>query len=152
MPINTTRTLPGFFALALLMIVVSAVSARFAAPAPTIDWFTIDGGGGKSTGGTFELNGTIGQPDAGGPMTGGTFSLTGGFWAGATPANDCPADINHDNNVNVADLLSVISGWGSCPSPCPPRCAADVSPAATGDCQVNVADLLAVISSWGACP
>ncbi len=151
MHINAIRTLPGFFALALLMV-ASAVSAQFIAPAPAIDWFTIDGGGGKSTGGAFELTGTIGQPDAGGPMTGGTFSLTGGFWAGAGQANDCPADVNHDNSVNVADLLAVISNWGACPTPCPPRCAADVSPAATGDCAVNVGDLLAVITAWGACP
>src|SRR6185503_17568854 len=47
----------------------------------TIAWFTIDGGGGTSTGGVFSVSGTIGQPDAGGPMTGGNYSLTGGFWA-----------------------------------------------------------------------
>jgi len=47
----------------------------------TIDWFTIDGGGGTSTGGIYSVSGTIGQPDAGGPMTGGNYSLTGGFWS-----------------------------------------------------------------------
>ena len=47
----------------------------------SIDWFTIDGGGGTSTGGVYSVSGTIGQPDAGGPMTGGSHSLTGGFWA-----------------------------------------------------------------------
>ena len=47
----------------------------------SLDWSTIDGGGGTSTGGVFTVSGTIGQPDAGGPMTGGNFSLTGGFWA-----------------------------------------------------------------------
>ena len=30
-----------------------------------IDWFTIDGGGGTSTGGVYSVSGTIGQPDAG---------------------------------------------------------------------------------------
>jgi hypothetical protein len=56
-----------------------------------IDWFTIDGGGGTSTGGVFALSGTIGQPDAG-QMTNGPYSLAGGFWgvvalqtAGAPP-------------------------------------------------------------------
>lgn len=34
----------------------------------------------RSTGGEFELSGTIGQPDAG-KMSGGDFTLTGGFWA-----------------------------------------------------------------------
>ena len=47
----------------------------------SIDWHTIDGGGGTSTGGAYSVSGTIGQHDAGGPMTGGSFSLTGGFWA-----------------------------------------------------------------------
>ena len=47
----------------------------------SIDWHTIDGGGGASTGGVYSVSGTIGQPDAGGPLTGGSFSLIGGFWA-----------------------------------------------------------------------
>ncbi len=47
----------------------------------TMDWHKISGGGGTSTGGTFQVSGTIGQHDAGGPMTGGNYSLTGGFWA-----------------------------------------------------------------------
>lgn len=48
----------------------------------SIDWSTIDGGGGTSTGGVYSVSGTIGQPDASvQPMTGGNFSLTGGFWS-----------------------------------------------------------------------
>jgi hypothetical protein len=48
----------------------------------SIDWFTIDGGGGTSTGGVYSVSGTIGQPDASAtPMSGGNFSLTGGFWS-----------------------------------------------------------------------
>ena len=47
----------------------------------SIDWFTIGGGGGTSTGGVYSVSGTIGQPDAGGPMTNGQYSVTGGFWA-----------------------------------------------------------------------
>jgi len=47
-----------------------------------IDWHTIDGGGGTSTGGVYSVAGTIGQPDVSQqPMTGGNYSLTGGFWA-----------------------------------------------------------------------
>lgn len=44
-----------------------------------IDWFTIDGGGGTSTGGVYSVIGTIGQPDAG-VMSGGNYTLVGGFW------------------------------------------------------------------------
>ena len=45
----------------------------------TIDWSTIDGGGGTSTGGVYSVTGTIGQPDAG-AMSGGNYTLEGGFW------------------------------------------------------------------------
>jgi len=46
----------------------------------SIDWFTIAGGGGTSTGGVFAVTGTIGQADAG-HMSGGNFTLDGGFWS-----------------------------------------------------------------------
>ncbi len=66
--------------LAFLLLVAGALNAR--AQSYSIDWFTIDGGGGgTSTGGVYSVSGTIGQPDAGGPMTNGQYSLTGGFWA-----------------------------------------------------------------------
>ena len=47
----------------------------------SIDWFTIDGGGGTSTGGVYSVSGTIGQPEASSAMTGGNYSVTGGFWS-----------------------------------------------------------------------
>jgi hypothetical protein len=46
-----------------------------------IDWSTVDGGGGTSTGGVYSVSGTIGQPDAGGTMSGGVYTLDGGFWS-----------------------------------------------------------------------
>ena len=46
----------------------------------SLDWFTIDGGGGTSSGGSYTLNGTIGQPDAG-TLSGGSYTLEGGFWS-----------------------------------------------------------------------
>jgi hypothetical protein len=47
----------------------------------SIDWYKIAGGGGTSTGGTYQVSGTIGQHDAGGAMNGGQYSVTGGFWS-----------------------------------------------------------------------
>ena len=47
----------------------------------SIDWYTIDGGGGTSSGGPYILSGTIGQPDAG-RLSGGSFTIDGGFWGG----------------------------------------------------------------------
>jgi hypothetical protein len=64
------------FLLSLLLSLL-AVSARGQSYA--IDWFTIDGGGGTSTGGVYSVTGTIGQPDAG-LMSGGNFTIQGGFW------------------------------------------------------------------------
>ena len=64
---------PAFFAS------VFALSTGAFAQSYSIDPFTIDGGGGTSTGGVYSVSGTIGQPDAG-AMSGGNFSLAGGFW------------------------------------------------------------------------
>src|SRR5687767_3253300 len=50
----------------------------------SVDWFTVDGGGGFSAaGGAFSVSGTAGQPDAG-SMSGGNFAVYGGFWAFAS--------------------------------------------------------------------
>jgi hypothetical protein len=47
----------------------------------SIDWYKVAGGGGTSTGGTYQVSGTIGQPDASGAMSGGNYSVTGGYWS-----------------------------------------------------------------------
>lgn len=46
-----------------------------------LSWYTIDGGGGSSSGGPYVLMGTIGQPDAAW-SSGGQYELLGGFWPG----------------------------------------------------------------------
>lgn len=62
------------------LLAVMTLAASFAQGQFTLDWSTIDGGGGTSTGGVYTVRGTIGQPDAG-AMSGGNYSLTGGFWS-----------------------------------------------------------------------
>src|SRR5262252_3505955 len=89
------------FAILVAMLTGAAAQAQY-----TLDWNTLDGGGGESVGGTVDLAGTIGQPDAGSflqPMAGGAFELVGGFWpvAGAGP---CPADLSGDRRVDLTDL------------------------------------------------
>ncbi len=71
---------------------------------PNLDltWNTIDGGGGLSSGGGFELRGTIGQPDAG-AMTGAGVSLAGGFWAAGGPPL-CYPDCNGVGGLTIADF------------------------------------------------
>lgn len=47
----------------------------------SIDWHAVAGGGGTSTGGPYQIAGTLGQPEAGGITSGGSYTLTGGFWS-----------------------------------------------------------------------
>lgn len=77
-----------------------------------VDWNTVDCGGAMHTaGGSFELAGTIGQPDAG-AMTGGAFELFGGFWPGAS-ARSCPEDLDHDGDIDIQDLAFLLSSFGT---------------------------------------
>jgi len=65
--------------IALLFIMATAAYASSGGEYE-ISFYTIDGGGGTSSGGVYEVTGTIGQHDASEPISGGTFSLFGGFW------------------------------------------------------------------------
>ena len=79
----------------------------------SIDWYKIAGGGGTSTGGTYQVNGTIGQPDASGAMTGGNYSLTGGFWslfAVQTPGAPL-LTITYSANQAIVSWPSAATGW-----------------------------------------
>jgi hypothetical protein len=72
------RCVRGILCLLTLFILQSAFCLR-AWGQYSIDWSSIDGGGGTSTGGIYTVSGTIGQPDAG-TMSGGNYTLNGGFW------------------------------------------------------------------------
>jgi len=66
----------------LLMLVASTVFAQNY----QIDWYVIGSGGGTSQSASYQLSGTIGQPDAA-TLSGGRYQLEGGFWnetSGAT--------------------------------------------------------------------
>ena len=79
----------------------------------SIDWWSIDGGGGLSTGGVFSVTGTIGQPDAG-VMSGGNFTLQGGFW-GVVAAIQTPGapvlSITQVNGVVTVSWATPADGW-----------------------------------------
>jgi hypothetical protein len=71
---------------------------------------TIDGGGVmRSTGGDFELSGTIGQPDAG-VMSGPGFQLSGGFWFPLS-VDDCNSD-GWVDLIDYDDFDDCLSGPG----------------------------------------
>lgn len=115
--------------LTIVLVMVSMTGADY-----SISWYTIDGGGGTSSGGSYQLTGTIGQPDAS-YHDGGSYELLGGFWVGGplcvvnfedfaqfasywlagrcNEANNwCGgADLNHANGVEVDDLEILAIEW-----------------------------------------
>ncbi len=119
---HTIRTTISMAA-ALWVLGMAGVSAADLA----LDWWTVDNGGDMWTsGGDFELSGTIGQPDAGITMTGGDYELTGGFWvSGVVGLVLCPGDTNCDGRVTFADIdpfveaLAGESAWNQHHPNCP---------------------------------
>jgi len=100
-------------AFALFLSMLSLVSLNAAAQSYSIDWYKIAGGGGTSTGGTYTVSGTIGQPDASSAMTGGNYSITGGFWALIQVVQTPGAPtlyISHSGN-SVTVYWQNVSGW-----------------------------------------
>ena len=60
---------------AFALLVCNSAFAQY-----SIDWFTVDGGGGTSGVGVYEISGTIGQPDAG-SLIAGDYVIDGGLWS-----------------------------------------------------------------------
>ena len=55
-----------------------------------LSWWTVDGGGDTSSGGSYTMAGTAGQPDAAPALSGDSYTLEGGFWHKAPPTNTAP--------------------------------------------------------------
>ena len=109
----------------LLVLIGSIANGQY-----ELSWYTIDGGGGVSSGGPYELIGTIGQPDAGN-LAGGQYEVLGGFWTGGPLCfvefedyarfaqywlqigDDLPADLYKDefDTVNFKDLDEFVYWW-----------------------------------------
>ena len=105
------RQVSWCLALGAAAFMVSAASAQ---TNYSLDWWTIDGGGGTSTGGVYSVSGTIGQPAAGGPMTGGSFSVTGGFWSSISVVQTPGApllSISYAGNQAVVSWSPSATGW-----------------------------------------
>ena len=79
-----SRRLVFTLALALVLFVSGAA---LAAGSYTLSWWTVDSGGGYSSGSGYTLSGTIGQPDVGMLASGGGYTLAGGFWHGGAAAS-----------------------------------------------------------------
>jgi hypothetical protein len=74
------------FAILILLAFLLLASTALAADSYNLSWWTADSGGGTSSGGSYTLSGTIGQPDAGVVAIGGGYTLAGGFWHGGEAA------------------------------------------------------------------
>ena len=73
------RVIPRVLPLTALGILL-AFTAIYASGGYTMNWATVDGGGGTfSTGDGYNLGGSAGQPDAG-ALSGGDYTLHSGFW------------------------------------------------------------------------
>ncbi len=100
------------------------------------------------TGGSHEwFRGVAAVPDGSGS---GDAWVVGQFYNGQLtttctqqrPAqSQVPGDVDGDGQVNITDLLALLSDWGPCPASCP----ADLN----GDSLVNVEDLLILLGNWG---
>ena len=105
--------------IAALAAVVGARGGGDPAGAPNFDlsWHIVDGGGVmRSTGGDFELSGTIGQHDAGRMSSAdGVFEMTGGFWVEVLPS-----ECNEDGVGSLLDydtFRTCLTGPGGGPLP-----------------------------------
>jgi len=129
--------------IAMLAIVCVAGADSF-----TLEWSTIDGGGEMwSTGGDYELGGTVGQPDANTVvMAGGDYELAGGFWGIALAEPEpIPGDVDGDGDVDLADLAQLLAAYGACVGD------PDYDPAADLDDSgcVDLSDLATLLSHYG---
>jgi hypothetical protein len=82
----------------------AALSAAASASAQlSINWCTIDGGGGTSAGGVYTLSGTIAQPDAG-TLGNASLQCNGGYWSVPLQPS-CYADCDQSGSLNVNDFV-----------------------------------------------
>ena len=116
----------------ILSIIIFTVAISTASDTQyQLNWSTIDGGGGISTGGQYVLTGTIGQPDAA-YSSGGNYELLGGFWPGGPlcivefgdfarfsqqwlyKGSGLAGDLDGDSDVDFDDLKRFADNWLSC--------------------------------------
>lgn len=75
--INITNIFSKSFLAALCITIPATVFAQY-----EIIKYSVNNGGGKMSGGNFEINTSIGQSDVNDNQSGGDFLLRSGFWHG----------------------------------------------------------------------
>ncbi len=93
---------------AILLLALRASAQNYSIP-----WFTLDAGGGTSTGVVYSVSGTIGQHDAG-TANGGGFTLVGGFWgivAAVQTAGAPTLEVSRSNGIVTVRWPQPAVGW-----------------------------------------
>lgn len=106
----TMKTILTFFLICTIQILSFAQSGGTF----VIEKSVIAGGGGSTAGGTFGLDGTIGQSVAGTMSSGGVFSLDSGFWASSAAPTIISGTVTYGNTLATVFVSNVtITGAGS---------------------------------------
>lgn len=107
-----TEHYPTFITRLLCLCLALPAMAGLADEALSIDWYTVDGGGGTTSAGEFTLSGTIGQPDAG-TLTFPTadFNLFGGYWGQFGEVAPVGPDDRPAMNINLTDANTLVLAW-----------------------------------------
>lgn len=134
----------GHSALAACLALAVLLGSELAALAQTggpydLSWHNI-GPGGSASGGSYDLLGSIGQPDAA-TMSGGSYTLTGGFLPGG-PTCALAGDLNGDGQVTVLDIQMIAAAW--------PQATSSFPYDQSGDGDLDVQDVTLVTAQFGA--
>ena len=127
----------GVLASAVMAFSTAAVLAQTGGPYD-LSWHNI-GPGGSASGGSYDLLGSIGQPDAA-TMSGGPYTLTGGFLPGG-PTCALAGDLNGDGQVTVLDIQMIAGVW--------PQSSAAFPYDQNGDGVLNIQDIVLVTAQFG---
>src|SRR2546423_4635085 len=99
---------------ALLVSLLAAMTLSQSGGTFVIQKSVIAGGGGRTTGGAFAVDGTIGQSLAGTTATGGSFSVSSGFWgAGGAPSTSrrTAFDFDGDGKTDLSIFRPSVGEW-----------------------------------------
>ena len=122
--------------LSIAVLFVTATANAQSGGQYEITWSTIDGGGSTSTGGPYELTGTIGQHDTG-VSSAEEYVLSAAFWPGTFGCivnltdlrlfaeqwlltGNVAADFDEDGTVDIEDFAILAAWWyDQCPADWP---------------------------------
>ncbi len=136
--------------LLLFLMLVSVASAQ----TYQIDWYVIGAGGGHSQSGSYQLDGTIGQPIVG-KSSSASYSLDAGFWVGTSttgPACDYSVgDANNSHSFNGLDVTYSVGYFKGGPAPpytceCTPGHTWYVAGDVNASCSFNGLDVTYMVS------